>query len=199
MRNLQDWEGCHVLMCGTVLRWERDENRDVRYLLGNVEVRKWGCSDIRKFDHLWVFHPEKIDVIKSDTAPERCLRLDRVSGVHRVTSYRRKDGTKDYSLHLIPSITPLTEEEIKQAAKTNSSDLEEFIDYLEKLVSAFATQNVNLTIYSNEKELEKWYSLWLTKLKRDREVRKKYVIPNTSNRKNRRASKKKGRKAFNIL
>lgn len=105
MRNLKDWLGHKVLVVGIINKIEPNS-----YCIVDVRVKEYSHNlEIRKIHHINTFFTEKemlvYDELKKHN-PKKVPKLnEKVGFVGRVIKYTRKNGTEDYGIESIPTIS----------------------------------------------------------------------------------------------
>jgi hypothetical protein len=105
MRNLKDWLGHKVLVLGIVNKIEPNS-----YCITNVRVKEYSLNpEIREIHHINTFFTEREMEVYDDlkkTHPKKIPRLnEKVGFVGRVIKYTRRNGTEDYGIQSIPTIS----------------------------------------------------------------------------------------------
>jgi hypothetical protein len=105
MRNLKDWLGHKVLVLGVINKIEPNS-----YCITNVRVKEYSLNpEIREIDHINTFFTERemevYDELKK-RHPKKVPKLnEKVGFVGRVIKYTRRNGTVDYGIESIPTIS----------------------------------------------------------------------------------------------
>ena len=105
MRNLKDWLGHKVLVLGIISKINPDS-----YCITNVRVKEYSLNpEIREIDHINTFFTERemevYDELKK-RHPKKVPKLnEKVGFVGRVIKYTRRNGTVDYGIESIPTIS----------------------------------------------------------------------------------------------
>lgn len=105
MRNLKDWLGHKVLVLGIINKIEFNS-----YCITNVRVKEYSLNpEIREIDHINTFFTEAemevYDELKK-RHPKKVPKLnEKVGFVGRVIRYTRRNGTEDYGIESIPTIS----------------------------------------------------------------------------------------------
>lgn len=105
MRNLKDWLGHKVLVLGIINKIEPNS-----YCITNVRVKEYSRNpEIREIDHINTFFTERemqvFDELKR-TNPKRVPKLnEKVGFVGKVIQYTRRNGTVDYGIQSIPTVS----------------------------------------------------------------------------------------------
>jgi hypothetical protein len=105
MRNLKDWLGHKVLVLGIISKINPDS-----YCITNVRVKEYSNNpEIREIDHINTFFTEKEMLVYDNLKkhhPKKVPGLnEKVGFVGRVIRYTRRNGTVDYGIESIPTIS----------------------------------------------------------------------------------------------
>jgi hypothetical protein len=105
MRNLKDWLGHKVLVLGIINKIEPNS-----YCITNVRVKEYSNNpEVRTLDHINTYFAERemlvYDNLKKNN-PKKVPKLnEKVGFVGRVIKYTRRNGSEDYGIQSIPTIS----------------------------------------------------------------------------------------------
>lgn len=105
MRNLKDWLGHKVLVVGIINKIEFNS-----YCITNVRVKEYSLNpEIREIHHINTFFTEREMEVYDDLKkhnPKKVPKLnEKVGFIGRVIKYTRRNGTEDYGIQSIPTVS----------------------------------------------------------------------------------------------